>query len=109
MTPDIYDLSWNDMTESELAGHRLTIDDAFEVLDDAPRHFRQRPKSQLRPDDAIVERPARLRMVGWTVQGRLLTFIIEYPDDAGRSHVVTGWPADDEERARYGQARGGRA
>lgn len=105
----LYSLSVNDATENKLAGRGLTIEDAFGVLDDAPRYFRQRAGAQPGPSGAIVERPARLRMVGRTASGRLLTFIIEYPDEAGCSHVVTGWPADSDEQARYRQARGGRA
>lgn len=109
MTRVLYSLSVNDTTENKLAGHGLTIADALEVLDDAPRYFRQRAGSRLGPDGAIVKRPARRRMVGRAESGRLLTFIIEYPDETGCSHVVTGWPADNDEQARYRQARGGRA
>ena len=45
-------------------------------------------------------------MIGPDRTGRLLTFILELPDDWGQSHVVTGWPSDNEERARYHQPGG---
>ena len=45
-------------------------------------------------------------MVGPDGSGRLLTFILEYPDPQGASHVVTGWHADRDELARYRQAGG---
>ena len=38
--------------------------------------------------------------------GRLLTFVIEPPNSNGRSHVVTGWESDDEERTRYDRPGG---
>ena len=47
-------------------------------------------------------------MVGLDNSGRLLTFVIEYPDSEGKCKIVTGWIADGEERAKYRQRRGGR-
>ena len=47
-------------------------------------------------------------MVGPDNSGRLLTLVIEYPDGEGKSKIVTGWDADDEERAQCRQRRGGR-
>ena len=92
------ELTWNEQTVEELHRHRLNVDHAFAVRDWRPRFFRQ-PASRRR------NRPERLLMIGPDRGNRLLTFVLESPTPRNECHIVTGWPADKEERARYLQAR----
>ena len=98
-------LVWNEEAEDKLARRGLRVEDAYNVLDGHPRFFRQKARTE-RSGETLRERPERLRMVGPDGSGRLLTFILEYPDPQGASHVVTGWHADRDELARYRQAGG---
>lgn len=98
-------LVWNDETEDKLAGRGLRVEDAYGVLDGRLRFFRQRARLE-GSSTGLRERPARLRMIGPDRSGRMLTFILEQPDAAGASHIVTGWLADRDELARYRQAGG---
>lgn len=91
----------NEATTEELWVHGLTIDDADDVWEGPAKYFSQPARSDLNPDGASSKQPARVKMVGPDRTGRLLTFILELPDRNGRSHVVTGWIADQDERTRY--------
>ena len=100
-------LDWDEISADELAAHGLTIEDALDVARYAPELMRQKRKPVIRSDGSLYEQPARLKLIGPDAGGRLLTFIIEYPDVNQSSRIVTGWLADDEERAKYRQRRGG--
>ena len=101
-------LDWDELTHDHLAVHRLSVSRALEVARRSPVLIDQKGKFEERPDGTVRWRRARLRMVGPDSTGRLLTFVIEYPDGEGKSKIVTGWDADDEERAQYRRRRGGR-
>ena len=99
-------LRWNDVTHDKLAAHGVDIDRAIEVADGSPKLFHQERTLILRSDGTFRWQPDRVRMIGPDSTGRLLTFILEYPDADGRSHVVTGWPSDKDERSKYRQPGG---
>lgn len=104
----IYDLSANEVTEDELHRHGLSLDHAYQVFEERPLFLRQKAQDEIATDGSIRRRPERVQMIGPDRTGRLLTIIIERPME-GVAHVVTGWPADKEQRDNYGKAkRGGR-
>lgn len=96
-------LTWNAATEGELAAHELTVSDAFDVLRLNPRFYAQQSKSEFSARGFYRIRPPRLRMVGPTPSGRMLTIILEIPDAHGASHIVTGWESSVAEIERYGE------
>lgn len=106
--PRVPILDWDDDTHDHLAAHRLTVSRALQVANQSPVLIDQKGKFEERLDGTVRWRRARLRMVGPDNSGRLLTFVIEYPDSEGKSKIVTGWDANDEERAQYRQRGGGR-
>ena len=94
-------LTWNSATVSELAGHELTVEHAIEVFERDPEFFSQSPSAEISSRGVFQVRPRRVRMVGPTDTGRMLTFILELPNDDFASHVVTGWESDLSEIERY--------
>ena len=94
-------LTWNSATVAELAAHDLTVADALDVFEGDAEFFAQSPAAEISPRGIFQGRPQRLRMVGPTATGRLLTIILELPDDRLASHIVTGWEADAREAERY--------
>lgn len=96
-------LAWNAATEGELAAHELAVSDALYVLRGAPQFYAQGPKPEISSRGFYRIRPPRLRMVGPTPSDRMLTFILELPDEDGASHVVTGWESSPAEIAAYGE------
>ena len=110
MAGEIRGLGWNDATAEELARHGLTPADAVDVLEGGTaKRFRQPARRRRDPLGGRPIQPERIKLVGSDQSGRLLTFILELPDRDGRAHIVTGWIADTEERARYRQPGGRRA
>lgn len=104
----IDDLSSNEMTDDERHGHGLSLDHAYQVFEERPLFLRQKAKDEVAADGSIRRRPERVQMIGPDRTGRLLTIIINPPVD-GVAHVITGWPADKEQRDSYRKAnRGGR-
>ena len=96
----------NEATDDELSEHRLTFDDAEDVWNGAAKYFPQPTRHGIDAGGRSFTQPERLKMVGPDRTGRLLTFILELPDDDGWSHVVTGWRADRDEQTRYHQPGG---
>ena len=94
-------LTWNSATVAELAGHELTVEHAIEVFEHDPEFFSQPPLGEISSRGRFQVRPQRVRMVGPTGTGRMLTFILEMPDGDLASHVVTGWESDLSEIERY--------
>ena len=94
-------LAWNGATVAELAAHELTVDDVIEVFEGDAEFFVQAPAPEISTRGVFQVRPQRLRMVGPIATGRLLTIILEMPDDRLASHIVTGWEADTRETERY--------
>ena len=96
----------NDVTGEELWAHGLSLDDADDVWEGPAKYFSQAARDTVDDSDQLRRQPARVVMTGPDITGRLLTFILEEPGEDSISHVVTGWPSDREERARYHQPGG---
>ena len=94
-------LTWNSATVAELAAHDLTVADALDAFEGDAEFFAQPPAAEIFPRGMFQVRPQRLRMVGPTATGQLLTIILELPDDRLASHIVTGWETDAREAERY--------
>ncbi len=101
-----YGLTGNDATDEELAGHGLAFVDALEVYDGPAKFFPQDAKSGLDEDGIWYNQPRRQRMIGPNELGQLLVIILDLPTQNGTSHVVTGYPADKGQEARYRQPGG---
>ena len=101
MRPRIRHLTANEVTDDKLARHGLTMRHAEEVRSGQCIVRRQKRRLKFRPDGSLYEQPPRLKLIGPDRSGRLLTFVPEYPDQDGRSHVVTGWFAQNADRTRY--------
>ena len=108
MPPFPTNLDWNEAVQDKLWAHGLRPEQAREVLYGAPKLFRQKSAWEVRDDGSLRERPPRILLVGPDRTNQLLSFILEYPDEDGYSHIVTGWPADDDEAAKYRQPGGSR-
>ncbi len=102
----IIELSANETTEEELHRHGLTLEHAYQVLEEHPAFWPQKPTDEVLPDGSIRRRPERIQMIGPDRSGRLLTIIIEPPVD-GASHVITGWDASKAQRDRYQKTKRG--
>ena len=98
-------LVWNSVTRDKLWYHGLTIDDVLDAARDRPILIHQEGKREEREDRTTRRRPDRQRLIGTDRGNRLLVIVIEYPDEDGRSHIVTGRRAGDRERAEYQQRR----
>ena len=96
MPPRVYDLEFDDDNIEELARHGVSLEEAFQVLDDRPRFFQNK-----RPHAAAVI------MIGSTHGGRLLTMPLAETPIAGLWRPASGWDSSPGERARYEAARGG--
>lgn len=105
MRPRVIDLMWSGDIPGKLGWRGLSTDDALEVLERKPRFVWQRPKPEPRDDGTLRMRPRRIVMTGSNYAGRVLTFILEEPDDVGVAAIVTGWPAKSRDIASYRRAR----
>jgi len=96
----------NHVTGEHLWSHGLTMEDADDVWDGPAKYFSQ--PVRIRFDESGNEdvQPERVKMVGPDHRGRLLTFILETPDDERQSRVVTGWVSTPGEQTRYHQPGG---
>ena len=101
-----YGLTGNDATDEELAAHGLTFVDAQEVYDGPAKFFPQDARSGLDEEGVWFRQPRRLRMIRPNQLGQLLMIVLELPAKNGTSHVVTGYPADKGQQARYRQPGG---
>lgn len=84
-------LRWNTWNERHIARHRVTRDEVEEVCHGNP------VPSQTYKD--------RLRVVGPTRSGRMLTVILA-PEGGGVYYPVTARPASRKERLQYREQRG---
>ena len=71
--------------------HGLSMLDADDVWLGPAKYFPQPADASPRFRREADKRPERVVMIGPDWSGRLLTFILELPDERGVSHVVTGW------------------
>jgi hypothetical protein len=86
---DVDELQFGVDTEDHLATHGVTMDEVLTVAFGSPRFFRNKVDG-------------RLRMIGRTEEGRLLTIIVQPDNDDGAVyHVVTGWDASKAERTAW--------
>lgn len=96
----------NRSTDDELWRHGLLFDDADDVWLGPAKYFTQPARQRADVPRSSSTQPERMKMIGPSRGGRLLTFILDMPDAFGFSHVVTGWTADAEEQAQYHQPGG---
>ncbi len=87
--------------------HGLTLDDAFDVEEFAPVTIPQKARWIARRDGTSYRQPERLKMIGPNRGGRMVTLIIEYPDQDNYSTIVTGYWSSNGEQAEYHQRKGG--
>ncbi len=80
--------------EDHLWRHKLYLEDVYDVVVGEA-------KFKIFPDGG---HEGRHKIVGPDKGGRLLTFIVKFAGDD--AVVITGWPADSEERTLYSR-RGG--
>lgn len=102
----IVDLEASDYVFHKLLRKGLSLDRAVEVLNGAPKFAAQAEVNA--PDDFGNDRiqPERLIMIGPDRSGRMLTFVLELPDEDRVSEVVTGWASDDADKSSYDQGGG---
>ena len=104
LNPDL--LSVTAHAQDRMAAHGIHVDDLRAVYRDDPARIPQKPKVEWREGRGHRIRPRRLRVVGRDARGRLLTLIIEGPDESGATSLVTAYPtANDDEINRYWQFR----
>lgn len=85
----VTDLRFSETTEDHLASHAITVEEALAVAFNEPRFFRDKEAG-------------RLRMIGRTDEGRLLTIIVEPDeDDGGTCELITGWDATRAEKTAW--------
>ena len=99
-------LTGNDASDAHLWKHGLLYGDADEVWEGRAKYFDQDSKYFTDDNGNLRLRPDRLVMIGPDAGRRLLTVILDPPDEGGFSHVVTGWPSTRAEKTRYDQSGG---
>ena len=101
MATSIRTLVWNEASIEELARHGLRPEDAEAALESGiAKRFRQAARMRRHLRQSTARQPERIKMIGPDRSGRLLTIILELPDDNGLARIVTGWQASAGERSR---------
>jgi uncharacterized DUF497 family protein len=85
-------LIWDDWNVPHIARHQVTCEEVEEVC-----------RSQPITSETYNN---RLRVVGPTQSGKMLTIILAPQEEEGVYYVVTARPADHRERRNYQQQRG---
>lgn len=89
---DVRQLIWDDSNVAHIARHEVVPEEVEDVCHDAP---------------IVSETYAgRLRVIGRTARGRILTVILA-PESEGAYYVVTARPASRKERRLYQEQMGG--
>jgi len=88
----VADLEFDEYNEAEMARHGVTPTDVWQVLDDAPRYFRN-----------PAGRGATHKMIGFTDGGLLLTVPISQTAIEDRWRPATAWPSGASQSAQYHQ------
>lgn len=96
----------NDATDDHLWKHGLMMRDADRVWEGPAKYFDQGTDLKMGEGAQLHERPDRVVMIGPDAGGRLLTVILELPNELGVSHVVTGWISTLAQQSRYHQPGG---
>lgn len=99
-------LTGNDASAQHLWQHGLSMLDADDVWFGPAKYFDQGAELEIDEGGQLHERPDRLVMIGPDASGRLLTVILELPNERGESHVVTGWVSTSAQQSRYHQPGG---
>jgi uncharacterized DUF497 family protein len=86
----VHRLIWDAWNVAHIARHHVTPDEVEEVCHDEP--------------ETHATYNGRLRVVGLTQSGRILTVILAPTDTAGVYYPVTARPADRKERRTYREA-----
>lgn len=88
---------------------RRLVWDAWNVAHIARHEVSPEEVDELCQRDPIVDQTygGRLRLVGRTRAGRMLTVILAPEDDAGAFYTVTARPASRKERRKYRERKGG--
>lgn len=89
----IDDLEFDEWNEAEMAQHQVSVREVLQVLDNAPRFFRNKKGHA-----------ATLRMIGPTFGGRYLTVPLQPTSRPGVWRPATAWDSSEAERWRYEQA-----
>jgi hypothetical protein len=85
----IWGLLFDEDNEAKFASHRVTWAEVQQVLDRAPRFYRNRP-----------DRRASIVMIGPTAQGRMLIVPLEELGD-GACYPVTAFEPTPQQAGRY--------
>lgn len=96
----------NEATEDHLWKHGLMFAHARAVWHGPAKYFEQKAVGRADQFGQLRDPPERLLMIGPDRTGRVLTIVLELPDNDQRSHVVTGWVASPAERTRYDRPGG---
>ena len=99
-------LEASDYVFEKLLRKGLSLQSAVEVLNGSPKFLMQAEMISVDALGRDRSQPARLIMVGPDRGGRLLTFVLDLPDDERVSQVVTGWEADEADGSSYAQGGG---
>lgn len=75
--------------------HGIDDADIRAIIRDNPVLMQQKAKVEWREGSGFRMRPPRLKVIGRGVGPRLITLIIEGPDERGRRHIVTVFPTSN--------------
>jgi uncharacterized DUF497 family protein len=95
--PAIFELRPGEEAEDHLWSHGLYLEDVYSVLDEN--------RYKVFPDANSSE---RAKIIGPDRGGRLLTVVVQRPDQDGIAFIITGWPADRGEATLYSRPGGTR-
>ena len=95
-------LGISDDSVAKLAERGIAFEDARFALAHRPI-LNWQPSHERPPEEGAGIRPGRWVMIGRGVEGDIITFVLDAPDEDGESQVVTGWTATTDEQELYNQ------
>jgi uncharacterized DUF497 family protein len=81
---------WDENNEAELARHRISVREVYEVWADGPEWVRNK-----------LGGSGDHKMIGLTDGGRALSIVVKDYPDRRLNRAITGWDATEGERKRY--------
>ena len=78
-----------------MSDHAIDDADIQAVIHDDPVLMQQKAKAEWREGSGFRMRPPRLKVIGRGRGPRLITLIIEGPDERGHWHIVTVFPTSN--------------
>ena len=81
---------WDEHNEEELARHRVSEAEVYQVWANGPLWARNKRKGS-----------GDYKMIGRTDGGRALSIVVSYYPERGVIRAITGWDATAGERKRY--------